>query len=91
MREETAVNTNTDETTELHCKFESNPEPTHVHWYKVHGDSNHERIHDNEKYKIKNNYHNKHNGYSTTTLEIRKVDQQDLVEYTCEVQVSVIL
>uniref|UniRef100_A0A336MF68 CSON015086 protein n=1 Tax=Culicoides sonorensis TaxID=179676 RepID=A0A336MF68_CULSO len=88
LKEETAVNTNIDETAELHCKFESNPKPEHVHWYKNEGSAKHERIHESDKYKIRNHY-DQHGGVSTTTLEIRRIDQQDLNEYTCEVQNAV--
>lgn len=90
LKEEGAVNTNIGETAQLHCKFESNPKPSHVHWYKVGGSANHERIHDTEKHKLKNDF-SKDGGVSKTTLEIRKVDQQDLHEYACEVQVRVLV
>lgn len=65
---------------ELHCVFEANPAPTHVHWYKPTG----ERIHENDKYKIINDFDKKDR--SRTSLQVKDVDQNDLVRYTCEVE-----
>ncbi|XP_063709527.1 neurotrimin-like isoform X2 [Culicoides brevitarsis] len=85
LKEENAVNTAFGETAQLHCKFEANPEPQHVHWYKVEGAQGNERIHDTEKHTIKNHF-SKDGGVSTTTLVIHNINQQDLHEYTCQVE-----
>lgn len=81
LKAEDHVNTGIGYDAELHCVFESNPAPMHVHWYKV---SPRERIHEGDKYRIINDFDKKER--SRTSLQIKDVNQQDLIRYSCEVE-----
>jgi hypothetical protein len=52
-----------------------------VRWFK---DEPKQRLHQNDKYDMTNDYHDKHN---RSVLVIRNVQRIDLVDYHCEVEV----
>jgi Immunoglobulin domain len=68
----------------LTCSFTADPSPSSVRWFRDEGASK-VRLHQNEKYEVVNDYHDKHN---RSALVIKDVKQGDLLDYICEVEVS---
>lgn len=74
------INTAIGENTEVVCLYRSYPEARKIQWYR--GD---ELLHNSAKFTIVNDRHNHH---ERTRLSIHDVEQKDLVDYVCKVEVS---
>lgn len=74
------LNTAIGENAELVCLYHSNPEARKIQWLR--GD---EQLHNSAKYTIIEDHHNHH---QRVRLNVRNVEQKDLVTYLCKIENS---